>query len=207
MGPRIDGDHPGIIGLVEFVEEHGGALEADLIDKGLRIRHIGEKDFTLSDLLAIIQNSPRDSALFRKLHPIESVWSHTDHMLALVFDKLAEHNWMISKDGAKGIRRPKPFPRPGVTDEDSTTKHYTGKAIPMDQMAEKVDREYRHLRAVPDLPEKRGKLTAEQVVAIRKLAAEGHFTREDIALSYEVSESTIGRIVRRETWADLVDTA
>lgn len=128
-------------------------------------------------------------------------------MLALVYDKLAEHNWMISRDGAKGIRRPKPLPRPGVASDDET-KHYRGKAIPMDQMAAKVAREYGHLRAVPDLPaEQRGRLTAEQVIAIRSLAAEGRFTREEIALSYDVSASTIGRIVRRETWSELPDTA
>ncbi|WP_285189988.1 DUF5361 domain-containing protein [Rhodococcus sp. MEB041] len=135
------------------------------------------------------------------------MWSHTDHLLALVYDKLAEHNWMISADGAKRIRRPKPLPRPGVVSDDET-KHYRGKAIPMDQMAAKVAREYGHLHAVPDEPqERRGKLTADQVVAIRSLSAAGQFTREEIALSYEVSPSTIGRIVRRETWSDIPDSA
>ncbi|OZF40747.1 hypothetical protein CH296_00375 [Rhodococcus sp. 14-2496-1d] len=132
------------------------------------------------------------------------MWSHTDYLLALLYDKQAEHNWMISRDGAKGIRRPKPLPRPGVEDENSNTKHYGGKAIPMDQMAEKVAREY-HLHAVADEPVRRGKLTADQAIAIRSLSKAGQFTREEIALSYEVSESTIGRIVRRETWADLGD--
>lgn len=205
MDRHVCGDNPGILGLFVVLGDHGGAIEADLIDKGLRLRWIGKEDFSLRDLLTIIEHLPRESALVRELNPDAWMWSHTDYLLALLYDRQAEHNWMISKDGAKGIRRPKPLPRPGVTDEDSNTRHFTGKAIPMDEMAAKVAREY-HLHAVSDEPIRRGKLTADQVIAIRALAKAGQFTREDIALSYEVSESTIGRIVRRETWADLGDS-
>lgn len=198
---------PGIVGLFAFVIEHEGAIEADLIDKGQRLRRIGVDDFTNDDLEVIIRHSQRTSELFKKLHPAEALWSHTDHLLALIYDKLAEHNWMISEDGRKRVRRPKPLPRPGIQSDDET-KHYRGKPIPMDQMAAKVAREYGHLHAVPDGPqERRGKLTAEQAIAIRALSAAGQFTREEIALSYEVSPSTIGRIVRRETWGDLPETA
>ncbi|KQU33569.1 hypothetical protein ASH04_06975 [Rhodococcus sp. Leaf233] len=129
------------------------------------------------------------------------MWSHTDFLVAMVFDKLAEHNWMISKDGSKGIHRPKPLPRPGLVSDDNVKK-YGGKAIPIDERRRKVE----HLYAVPDDVEPhRGKLTAEQVLAVRSLAKAGNLTNSDLAASYEVSESTIGRIVRRETWQHLED--
>lgn len=198
---RVRGDHPGILGLFVVLDDHGGAVEADLIDKGLRLRWIGKEDFSLRDLLTVIEHLPRESALVRKLNPDAWMWSHTDFLLALLYDKQAEHNWMISRDGAKGVRRPKPLPRPGIED-DSETKKYTGRAIPIDEMRQKVE----HLYAVPDDAEPvRGKLSAEQVTAIRSLARAGNLTNADLAASYEVSVSTIGRIVRRETWADLDD--
>lgn len=134
MAEGIGDGPPGIIGLFEFLDEHEGAVQSDLIDKGLRLRSIGREDFNLQDLLVIIENSGQGTALFRKLNPKEWVWTHTDHLLALVYDKLAEHNWMISKDGAKGIKRPKPLPRPGLVDENNETKQISGKPVTIEEM-------------------------------------------------------------------------
>lgn len=123
------------------------------------------------------------------------MWSHTDHLLALVYDKLAEHNWMISVDGQRRTNRPKPLPRPGVEADDSVRK-YGGRAIPVSEMADRVRREYLH--AVPDeAPRSRSKLTDEQVKAIGALLDSGRFTRQQIADSYEVSTSTISRALAR----------
>jgi hypothetical protein len=62
------------------------------------------------------------------------MWSHTDYLVAMLYDKTAEHNWMISKDGAKGIKRPKPIPRPGLVDENNETKQITGKPVTIEEM-------------------------------------------------------------------------
>jgi hypothetical protein len=36
-------------------------------------------------------------------------WSRSEHLLAIVADRLAVANWQRSKDGQKGTRRPKPI--------------------------------------------------------------------------------------------------
>jgi predicted DNA-binding ArsR family transcriptional regulator len=44
-------------------------------------------------------------------------------------------------------------------------------------------------------------LTEEDVVEIRCLYAEGGVSYSDLALDFNVDRTTIGAIVRRETWA------
>lgn len=199
MDTRVGGQRPGILGLADVLRDHGGAVEADLIDRGFRLRWIGEEDFTIRDVLTIIENLPGESALARKLNPDSWMWSHTDHLLALVYDRLAEHNWMISRDGQRNVNRPKPLPRPGI-EPDNSVRKLGGRAIPVSEMAEKVRREYLH--AVPDdAPKSRSKLTDEQARAIAALLDSGRFTRQEIADSYEVSTSTISRALARLTTA------
>lgn len=134
MAEGVEPVTPGIIGLFEFVAEHEGAIESDLIDKGLRLRQVGVEDFNCEDILTVIRYAGEGTALYRELNPDGWMWSHTDYLLAMVYDKLAEHNWMISKDGSKGIKRPKPIPRPGLVDENNETKQITGKPVTIEEM-------------------------------------------------------------------------
>jgi len=150
VGERFECVSPGIIGLFEFVAEHEEAIEYDLISLGLRLRQIGQEDFTLRDLLTIIKQSPRESAIVRATQPDSHMWSHTDFILALLYDKQAEHNWMISKDGARGHKRPKPLPRPGLVDPNTEITQIRGKAVPIEEMERILGHEAPFkLRAVP----------------------------------------------------------
>lgn len=47
------------------------------------------------------------------------------------------------------------------------------------------------------------KLTAEAVVAIRKLYATGCWTQTDLAALFGIAQPTVSRIVRRKTWAHI----
>jgi hypothetical protein len=47
------------------------------------------------------------------------------------------------------------------------------------------------------------KLTAEIVREIRRLVANGEVSQRQLAMLHEVEESTISRIINRETWSDV----
>lgn len=118
-----------IIGLLGFIEKYGEAIEYDCITLGLRLRNVGTDDFTWGDLLAIVQQSPRSSALGRALHPDESVWGMQEQLLALIADYISVGNWQRSQGKKKDY--PKPIPRPGVEQD----KKFGADALPMDEMA------------------------------------------------------------------------
>jgi hypothetical protein len=104
----------GICGLIQLLEEHGSAVEADLISMGLRLRDAGTPEFTLHDLYVICANSPRTSALVRSIHGPDAAWGLQEHLLATVADYQAILIWQKTKDGQKNKNRPKPIERPGV---------------------------------------------------------------------------------------------
>lgn len=124
----------GILGLIELLddEKKGRAIRSDLLDRGLRLRWLcdGIHDFNWRDLLDIVTESSRMSALYRALHPEDWYWSHEAMLLALVSDRLAILAWQKTENGRKGIKEPEPYPRPGIKPSVRTVK---GSALPMDQ--------------------------------------------------------------------------
>ncbi|WIC40211.1 tail assembly chaperone [Gordonia phage Holliday] len=125
---------PGILGLLDYCDEHREAISADLIRLGLRFRNAGTPDFEWCDLRAIILTlaSDRSSALFRELYPEYVEWDLGAHLAADAVDLLHLLVWMKTKDGSKGRNRPKPYPRPGVEDADSSKKVRKGDVITLD---------------------------------------------------------------------------
>lgn len=118
-----------ILGLLSLIDKHGEAIAYDCITLGLRLRNVGTDDFTWGDLLAIVQQSPRSSALFRAQYPDEAVWGHQEQLLALIADYLAAGNWQ--RGHGKKNDYPKPIPRPGVEQD----KKFGNEAMPIDEMA------------------------------------------------------------------------
>lgn len=118
-----------ILGLLNLVEKHEEAIAYDCITLGLRLRNIGTEDFTWGDLLAIVRQSPRSSALFRAQYPDESVWGHQEQLLALIADNLAAANWQRAQ--GKKQDYPKPIPRPGVEQDNK----FGSEALTIDEMA------------------------------------------------------------------------
>lgn len=119
----------GIAGLVLLIEEHGPAIEYDLIKLGLRLRHLGSDALSWRDLLVIVQHSERDAALHRAMNPDAAPWGLSEHLLAVLADAVIQGNWMQSRDGQKNRNRPKPIPRPGATPDN---EKFGGKAESID---------------------------------------------------------------------------
>jgi hypothetical protein len=65
-------------------------------------------------------------------------WSLTDHLLAAVVDALHVANWQRTSDGAKGRRRPKPIPRPGVGDDATVIGR--GSRLSINELDERLGR-------------------------------------------------------------------
>ncbi|MFK0057999.1 hypothetical protein ACIQTN_02020 [Streptomyces werraensis] len=119
-----------ILGLLDLIDKHEEALAYDCLTLGLRLRNVGTDDFTWGDLLAIVRQSPRSSALYRAMHPEEAEWGMQEQLLAYCADLLAAGNWQRGQGKAKDY--PKPIPRPGI----ETDKRFGKDAISIDEMAD-----------------------------------------------------------------------
>lgn len=93
---------------------------------------MGTERLSWRDLLVVVNQSPRWSALSRAVDPEGSLWGLSEHLLAAVFDSLERGNWQ--RAGNNHAPRPKPLPRPGVGGEG---KKY-GTALPMDEVAKRL---------------------------------------------------------------------
>jgi hypothetical protein len=99
----------GSLGLLELLEEHGEAIEADLQRfYGLPLagclhdwRRLG----------VLVRQLPPEAALYRSMFGEKALWGSQEHLLALIADILNAANWQ--RGGDKNAKRPKPLPRPG----------------------------------------------------------------------------------------------
>jgi len=118
-----------ILGLLELIDKYEEAIAYDCLALGLRLRNVGTDDFTWGDLLAIVRQSPRSSALFRAMHPEEAEWGLAEQLLAYNADLLSVGNWQRAQGAKKDY--PKPIPRPGV---EAPEKKYGKGAISIEDM-------------------------------------------------------------------------
>lgn len=110
-------------GVVELVEEHGDALEADL-QRFYQIELAGlfthPPTLSIRRLRVLVRHLPHDSATRRELEADDAGWSLNEHLLALVVDAVRAGNWQ--RGGGKGAK-PKPIPRPGHRPRSHTHGH------------------------------------------------------------------------------------
>lgn len=110
----------GIRRLLELNRE--GALEADLIDRGLRLRDCGTPEFTWSDLRAVVRWLPPTANIHRVRDPEVARWASIEaQLLAELVDAAHVEWWAKTRDGHKNRNRPKPIKRPGVAEPQKTT--------------------------------------------------------------------------------------
>lgn len=114
MVPRDRRRAGGIHSVTAFIQENGGAIEADLQ------RHYGiafSDFFTVPKRLSwrrlnlLLEYLPADSATRRLVNPEGAGWGVTEHLLAAAVDTLRGANWQ--RGGGKGSK-PKALPRPGL---------------------------------------------------------------------------------------------
>lgn len=103
----------GIGGLVEFLREHGAAVEADLQHHyGIRLSDLTTGRLSWRRLRVLLDGLPLACEVNRELHGDVADWSTSDYLAALQVDALQVANWQRSTDGSTGRNRPKPLRRP-----------------------------------------------------------------------------------------------
>ena len=118
MGRRLWCRYGEIGSLIWLVRNHPDALNADLLRFGLRLRWLDDpgQDFTLGDALDVVEWATPDMAIFRALYPEEATWTLTNQLLASLLEFAQQKTWV---EGGKKGPRPKPIPRPGVTEKSA----------------------------------------------------------------------------------------
>lgn len=130
-----------MIGLTDFINEHRGAIERDLLtETGYDLDDVGGALSwgALKSYLSVIKI---ESALGAELNPDMTEWStrtKTNSILADIFDQLSLVNAnlriLITK---KPGRRPEPYKRPGQ--EKENTKHIGNGPLPLSKMREWIE--------------------------------------------------------------------
>ena len=133
-----------MIGLSALLEEHGEAIEADLLREGYRLRWLDSpaQDFNWRDLFVLVKTTTRDSMLFRSMHgDDEAEWGLTEQLLAMSVDTQNVMVWMKTKDAQRNPpkNRPKPIPRPGVEPERDKIG---GDKLPVAEMMDWLGEDY-----------------------------------------------------------------
>ncbi|MEX3609769.1 hypothetical protein VVR12_01815 [Rothia sp. LK2588] len=129
--------HPKILGVYELHEEYPYAVEARLIQCGLRWDEAGTKRTTWGDILAVIETEPEDGPIHRARRPDSWHW-HTLHynQLQTIAEELATLiTFTGNQSGAKARDLPHRAERPWdePTDEETTLK---GDVLSLDELAE-----------------------------------------------------------------------
>lgn len=136
MGESIRCDRGGIRSLGFLIQEHGEALENDLLRAGLRLDWLGTEDFTWRDLKVFTKYSPVDSALFRAVHPPteEEMWDLDAQLLAGLFDLSSATNYLLKRlGGDESAKPPELLPRPGVKKRNNPD-FFVGKPVSFEEM-------------------------------------------------------------------------
>ncbi|ATL65146.1 DUF5361 domain-containing protein [Nocardia terpenica] len=100
------------------------------------MRDVGSPEFDWRDLLVLIRQSPRDSALMAAAHPEAARWGQGEFLLAELVDLTALLLWAKTVDGAKNRNRPRPYPRPGV--DDPVARRVSGHAVPLTEVRDRL---------------------------------------------------------------------
>ena len=130
-------DSGGILSLALLIEEHGGAIEYDLLTR----THYSLDDvggaLSWSSLNSFIKNLDSDSAFAREVNKTMG-WEttvKTNDLLANIFDMLQVIHADLVSWGTRGKKKAKvkPYPRPGK-EEDKNMRKYGKGALPVDEL-------------------------------------------------------------------------
>lgn len=109
-------DQPGgIHGLLDVLDEHGEAIEHDLVCAGWTLDDIGGRLPWTAVRSFIHQDAQqRGTALHRELAGDDHIWGLPEQLLATIVDAVQVGNWQRASGGKRKPKKPKPVPRPGV---------------------------------------------------------------------------------------------
>lgn len=106
---------------------------------GWSIDQVGSPGWEWPDLIAVVEATSPESALYGVLHPDSAEWTLTNHLLAVCADALRLLVW--AKGKAKLADRPRPIPRPGV--EDKKTRTIGSQSMDIDTLQVLLDKRRR----------------------------------------------------------------
>lgn len=100
---------------------------------GYRVRdlYVFESGLTVGDMLDFVEHANEGMAIYRVLNP-NWEWTLTNQLLAEQLDAQILWRWI---DGGKKGKKPKPIPRPGVTETD-TKQYQVSETSTMDEIDE-----------------------------------------------------------------------
>lgn len=112
MGEALRDDSGGSRSLLELVERHGEAVEADF----QRFYRVPLADLAAGRLSwrrfgVLVRHLPLDSSTALAVNGAAGAWGINEHLLAATVDALRVANWQRAGDKTKAP--PKPIPRPG----------------------------------------------------------------------------------------------
>lgn len=138
-----------MIGLAQLIDEHGRALNYDLMTRvGVSLYDIPGA-ISWADLRDFVAYLDAGSALVSEVDPEAAGWqgdAKVPMLLAHIADLLAglSYGYAIShmKKGARKPEAPEPIPRPGIQQRRRQKQHWGAKGIPISEFADWWDRIY-----------------------------------------------------------------
>jgi hypothetical protein len=100
--------------LLALIDQHAEALEADLIDKGLRLRNCPSPQFNWRDLWVFVRYCGRHSNIVGVTNPDLAGWDKHAMLQARACDALNWLVWAQTEDAQEGGDPPDLIVRPGV---------------------------------------------------------------------------------------------
>lgn len=146
-----------LLQVATVLQDHREPVEADLIDKGLRLRQCPTPEFNWQDLKVILRHLPVTSKTIAAMFPDRAGWTREALLLAEQVDSLHWLQWAQTKDGRKGRNRPKPIPRPGVVEEQQRPGAKPKPAplsVIKQRMADRYAKARRHTTTEPERAQK-----------------------------------------------------
>lgn len=134
---------PKILEVVSLHKEHPYAVEARLIECGLRWDDAGKKRNTWSDILAVIHTEPPGGPIQRSQNPEDWMWytPYYDHLQTLVELMATNTTLTGNQSGAKKSDMPKRAPRPW-DEKDQDVKEIKGEVLTLDELDARLDARY-----------------------------------------------------------------
>lgn len=132
----------GIRGLIEFLTEHGEAVNFDLrAHCGISLSDVVARRVTLRELGSLLRHMPADGTAqwrharrnpspdVKAAEPPADWWVPERDLLAGISDGLSVLIWLHTEDARQGRNRPKPITRPGVKAAEKPRRLPAGQAM------------------------------------------------------------------------------
>lgn len=103
-----------IMQLLVLADQYSGALEADLINKGMRLRDFPSERHTWRDLWVFVTYGGVHTHTFAATNPEKAGWGRIEQLIAGISDNVSWMQWAKTEAAQHGSEPPDLIVRPGV---------------------------------------------------------------------------------------------